>query len=363
MNVVYCNGDMFDNVRAQDPTIQRLKDAGHEVIYYDIAKDERTKNLWFIRHFQMYEEILDLANDADFLYFSCPIGYPEAFLYELKARPNFKAKIACNMMLREVNRSYARALALKDLIDMPQFGMMVFGSMLMDIKLPSNMEKAGIDKNKIMLINEPFNEKPELFQKITKEEARKKFNIEKDEMVLLNSGAWTYAKGADLFVEVLKYIPENIKVLFHKNSAVNGPSDPTIPKGLVEEAKKNHKNMIVIEEWMDKGQMPYFYIASDIILCPHRKLYEYSVSGVPNMAGLSKKPIVAPNFYFFSEIIKRFQIGVSYIPEDIKDMARAINFCFDNYDEIIRNAKFKESLKDYGNVYGGPINAMKKMGL
>lgn len=357
MKIIYCNGN-FDNIK--DPAILKLKNAGHEVIFYDLANDQKRKNLWYIRHFQMYEEILDLATNVDILYFSCPIGCPEVLIYDLKTRSNFKAKIVSNMMFREVNRSLSRAMAIRDLIDMPQFGMMVFGSMIIDnLKFPENLERVGIDTDKIMLMNEPFNEDPELFKKITRKEARDRFKIKEEELVLLNSGSWNYIKGADIFVEALKYIPSWIKVLLHKNRSTH--TDPTLKEGLIKEAKKIHSNIIIIEEWIEKGEMPYLYIASDVVVCPHRKLYEYSMSGIPNMAALAKKPIVAPDFYFFNEIIKRFKVGITYFPENPLDMALSIAHCFNNYDEIIKEAKFEESLTDYVDITDTPLKVLEKL--
>jgi len=357
MKIIYCNGDM-DN--GKDEAQDKLRAAGHEVIYYNITENERRENLWTIRHFQMYEEILDMAENADVLYFTCPINCPEVFLYNLKTRPNFKAKVISSMMFREVNRSLARAMSIKDLIDMPQFGLMVFSSMLPDSpKLPTNLEKVGIDRNKIMLISEPYNEDPQLFKEITRKVARNIFNIKQDEKVLLNSGSWNYIRGADLFAEAVKYIDPDIKILLHKNRSTH--TDPTLHEGLIEKAKKNHPNTIVIEAWIPRGQMAYFYIASDVVLCSHRKLYEYSVSGIPNMAALAKKPIVAPDFYYFNEIVNRFKTGILYEPENIEDMVKAIHHCFVNYEYMVERAEFEKSLANYIEATDRPLEILKRL--
>jgi glycosyltransferase involved in cell wall biosynthesis len=114
---------------------------------------------------------------------------------------------------------------------------------------------------------------------------------------------------------------------------------------------------------MESGQMAYFYVAGDVVLCPHRKLYEYSLSGVPNMAALAKKPMVVPDFYFFNEIIRRFKNGVIYEPENPESMAKAVVYCFENYDKIMTEAKFEESLTGYVDGTDTPLKILKKLGL
>jgi len=364
MKIVYFNGNLRPY---KDPAIEIMQKMGHEVIFHDISQDEAEKNRWHIRHFQMYEQLLDKAADADYLYFSCPIGCPEVFLAELKVRPNFKAKIVSVMMFRGINRSLARAQVLKELLDHPNFAKMIFGTMILDnFKWPENLIKVGFDTSKTMLVNEPFNEDPSLFNSISKADAKKAFGFDENDFVLLYSGSWSRIRGADLFVDCIKHLDKDIKVLIHKNIPPNPDKvniDPTLRLGVIEEAK-TYPNVKVVEEWTLEGEMYRYYKAADIVACSHRRLYEYSQSGIPNMAAMAKVPIVAPDFYYFSELINRYDIGMKYIPEDPVDMARVINMTKIYYNMIIGNARFEESLKNYQSIADiHPYRVLESLGI
>jgi glycosyltransferase involved in cell wall biosynthesis len=361
MKIVYCNGVLTPHY---DGAVDMLRSKGHEVIHFDLSADEDEKNRWLIRHFQIYENILNLAEDADLLYFSCPIGCPEVLLSELRVRPNFKAKIVSIMNFRGLDRSPARALVVKDLINHPSFFLMGFGTMIVDgFRFPSTME--GVDKDKIMLLNEPFNESRSIFASITKREAREKFGLLQDAFYVLQSGGWSKIKGADLFVKATKYLRDDVKILFHKSSAPDAPAmkqDPTMGLELWNDFKQN-SNATIIERWIPEGQMAYLYKASDLVVCAHRRYYTYSSSGVPNMAASAGIPIVAPNFYYFDEIVNRYKVGVLYEPENVEDMAAKILYAKDNYAQIMKEAQFEKSLENYHETLDIPSKVFKRLNL
>jgi glycosyltransferase involved in cell wall biosynthesis len=304
----------------------------------------------------MYERILNLCEkeNVNLLYFSCPIGCPEVFIYEMKARPNFPAKVISIFQFREMKRSFTRSLVMKDLIELPQVARIGISTMIVDnIILPETMRRAGITKDKIVFLNEPFNEPPEAFNSLTKSNCRNKLKIDPDEFVVLFSGSWNYIKGADIFVEALKYIDKDFRILIHKNREIE--TDPTLKTGLIDKALKEHPKIIIIEKWIPRGEMAPLYVASDVVACAHRRLYEYSLSGITGMASEAKRPVVVPDFYFFNEIVKRYKTGVTYIPEDPLDLALAINYTKNNYNNIMKEAKFEESIKDYFEITNTPL--------
>jgi glycosyltransferase involved in cell wall biosynthesis len=360
MKIVYFNGNL---VPFPDGAIEKLRKAGHEVIHYDLVTIPQNERMLFeIKHFQMYEGVLNLAEkeNADLIYFSCPLTCPEVFISDLKARPKLKAKIVAIFQFREVKRSLARSIVMKELVDMPQIAKIAFSTMMVDNPiLPPNLEKVDIDHNKLIFLNEPWNEPPEVFAKISKEDALAKFGLKMNEFVLLFSGSWNYIKGADIFVDCLEYIDPDIKVLLHKNRKDH--TDPTLPEGLINKAKKNHPNMIVIEDWIPQGEMAWLYKASNLVVCAHRKLYEFSLSGVPGMACEARIPIIAPDFYYFNDIINRYNLGVLYCPENPLSMDGAIQYARNNYEEIMKKAEFDRYLKPYFDITDTPLRIIESL--
>jgi glycosyltransferase involved in cell wall biosynthesis len=346
MKILYTNGAP----QIPDPAIEKLESMGHTILYYDKMIDGRIRNLIEIRHFQMYENILDLAeeNKVDIIYFGAPIGVPEYLLSELKIRPYMKAKIVAHSLLREVNRSLARSMVLSELVGMKQFGRLVITSFFAKDKiLPKNFLKAKFNMKKIILFDNPLLEKG-IGYDVSKEEARKCFGISEREFVCLLFGSWKYIKGVDIFVEALKFLPENISVIIQRHS-FNFSKDPSLPPDLDEKIKEYHPNTRIIEDYLSQEDYAKLCVASDIIVSSHRKMYEYSSTGIPCTSAFAKRLLIAPDFFPFNEIINRFRVGLTYEPEDPKDLARSIYSAYDYYDELIKKAKFEDSLKIYYN--------------
>jgi glycosyltransferase involved in cell wall biosynthesis len=331
--------------------INRFRSFGHEVIYYDFWNDSSEVNKIKTRHFQMYEGALNFSEkvNADLVLFEDNLGVPEYLLSELKIRPNYKHKIVFFMLLREVNKSLARATVIKELLNMSQIHKVITTTRLTgEIKLPDNLIKANIGDGikKFSFVVGPYSEVPESYD-ISKKEARTKFNLDSNEFILLYSGRWWYIRGADIFVEALKYIDKNIKVVIQYIPILTDLQEDTL-----EQAKKNHENTIFIKKFFEfggdqKGEIAPLFVASDLVIASHRKSYEYGESSVFQAAFYAKRPVVAPNFYFFNEIVKRYNAGVLYEAENPIAMADAINYCRKHYDEIISNVKFEEAVKGH----------------
>jgi glycosyltransferase involved in cell wall biosynthesis len=333
----------------------RLKQAGHEVEFYDCHIDKSEEFRFKNRHFQMYEKVLDYADEKEFdiLYLHDYLNVPEFLLAELKVRPHFSSKIVFSMQMREANRSLMRAQTIKELLDMPQIAhAMTFSMGLTDYPYPPRMVQVGTNFKKLKNLGEPFNEDPNF--NITKSQARAHFGIDQNAFIVLWSGRWVFSKGADLFIEASKYIDKDILIVAHQN-----PTEMDFNIKVFEELKQNHPNTKLIIDLFKKGDMKYVYSVADIAVCSHRRIYEYSQSGVPGMAALAGVPIVAPNFNYFSEIINRYRVGTLYEPENIEAMVEAIKYTRIHYDEIIKNAEFKRSVEGYINFEDIPLLAIE----
>jgi glycosyltransferase involved in cell wall biosynthesis len=333
-------------------TIQKIEELGHSVIIYNYKRNREVNYRFVNKHFQMYEDLLNFAEEieADLIYIQDYLAVPEFLLYELKTRPNYKPKILFAFQLREPNRSIARATALKDLIDMPQIARAITFNMSFGKKsLPYNIELAGVNLEKLKPIPEPFNENPEEFN-ITKEEARKKFNVPLNKFIVLHSGRWIYVKGSDIFANSIREINkwglgDDMVFLIHIN-----PVEKDLDRTIIEELKQEN-NVIIKEETLDKGQMSKLYLTSDLVVCGHRKVYEYSQSGIPIMAALAGSLIVSPNFSYFDDIINTYRTGTTYETENYEDLAEKILLTKTKYSDIIKLANFKDLIKTYIPYY------------
>lgn len=357
MKILYFSGNVTPGT---DLSLLNLLKTNHRIYIHNIQETRSEEFNFRTRHFQMYQRLLDRSEELniDLIYFCVPI-VPEYLLFELKTRPFFKPKIVFPLMLRGLDRSISRCLALKELVDRPEIFKIPTTVMITEnLKFPENMYKVDFDFSKLALIHETFSARTEDIESFnsTKEIAREYLHLKNKDFIVSISGSWAFTKGVDIFIEALKYINEDIAALIHKH---NYGVDAELPKDLLKSAKKNHRKTIILEQWLSPKVYPYLYLASDVIVCSHKKSYAYSESGIPGMAAKANKLLVAPDFYYFNELIDRFKIGVKYIPEDPLDMARAINYAKENYKSLTENARFDEMVKDYKKEEDVPTEMVK----
>jgi len=359
MKILFYTGSM-----EPDAAIYKLRERGYEVIQYDAGVDK--DEIWHSQNktFQMYERLFNKAEelDVDYLYFVPNIIIPY-FYYELKSRPTpfFKPKIIFQLAVRGFDRSYPRCLALKDLVNLPQVEkVMVLSMMGKDGKLPHDLVRTGINMNKIVFIPEPFCNETEdmsVFSRKTKEEAREFFGLDKDAFVATFTGTWNMIKGPDIFVDALKYIDENITILIHRHL---WGIDSALSADLIDKAFQYHKKTILVEKRLSREEYPLVIMASNAVVCSHRKSYAYTGSGIPELCFFAKTPIIAPDFYAFNALVNKYKIGVLYEAENSQSLGQAINYTKENYNEIMKVARFddaKEGIKSWTDT---PLLAFEK---
>jgi glycosyltransferase involved in cell wall biosynthesis len=326
----------------EDKAITKLENRGFKVVHYDAGVDKEENWHGANKTFQMYERLLNQTEGFDYLYFATNMQFAQ-FLYDLKTRPQMKTKIILLNTLRGMDRSYQKCLCFKELLDMPQVQRVVIHSMITeDFVWPENIIQADVNTDKIKLMPEPFDdiqENLEVFQTKSKEEARRHFWIPQDAYLVTWTGTWSQIRGPDIFVEALKYVKPDIKILIHRHFV---GFDESLPSNLIDIAFENHPNTILIERRLTREEYPAIYLASDVIVCTHRKSYAYAISGLPALAFKAKVPIVVPDIYTFNEVANRFGVGLVYEAENPKSLGETINRI---KETEMKDARFDDALK------------------
>jgi glycosyltransferase involved in cell wall biosynthesis len=84
--------------------------------------------------------------------------------------------------------------------------------------------------------------------------------------------------------------------------------------------------------------------STDAVVLPYRKSYCCLSSGVLINSVQAFKPVIVPDIYPFNEIIKKYKIGLKFKVEDVKNLAKSINYLH----KLIQEKKFKnENFKKY----------------
>lgn len=351
MKICVFTANEFMNHKTFREMSEFWKKWGHEVDQYNLADYPNEDYLFKIRHYQMYEGFLNYAEktNPDLVWFDNLLTVPEYLLAELEVRPDFKPKIEFMFSFRESYKSKARANVLRTLIEKSQIKFIILESFIgKDIIPPTNwiklgqeeLIKTGMEKTwrKMKIIYDRVNEEPSELKR-DKKISRQKYGLPLDKFIILYFGRMTHSKGIDLLVKAMDQL-DNDYLLFVKSKPVYLDFDFNVEKEL-----KGKKNIIFLEEHTEQKDLGYVFSACDISAIPYRWTYTYGSSGIPMQAAMAHRPILSPSFYPFNYFMRKFKLGTMCELENIDSLVEAIKEAKNNYDKIIKNAKFDEYVK------------------
>ncbi len=157
-------------------------------------------------------------------------------------------------------------------------------------------------------------------EKISKEEARKKLNINPDDKVLLFFGFIRKYKGLDILLESMKILKQhpsaqNIKLLIagefyeDERNYTQLLNDPEI---------KN--NLIVHTKFIEDSMVKYYICAADCVVQPYRNATQ---SGVTPLAYHFEKPMIVTNVGGLPSLVPDKKVGLIAEP-NANDIAKKI---------------------------------------
>lgn len=289
-------------------------------------------------HYQVYENFLNFCEleNVDIALFMEELVNAGVLLAELKARPYFKPKIVFHSNLREPHRSKARMMVFKELLEMKQVKKAFFYSLIGKYAVPpDNWIAINPDRNKYEMIGEPnvTSQYKELIEDVKNDDNRALFNLPHDKKIGLFFGRNVPTKGIDLLIKSLDHLDPNIHI-FIVTHDLSGQTDNNI-----EEIRKQ-SNVTLLHEVVPEELVARIFSASDFVILPYKKQYEYGGSGVIKIAVAAKIPVVVSNIYPFNEAVSLFSLGEAYGTGSEIALARAINLVAKNNVEFINNAKF-----------------------
>ena len=145
------------------------------------------------------------------------------------------------------------------------------------------IKKFGGEDKKI--INIPNGMSSGFFKKIKNNNFKKKNKINEKNKIVLFFGRLNVTKGPDKLVEIAKLVlKQRDDVIF----IIRGPDEGM--KKIIQEAVKNEKNIILMPETRDKGEIIKMYQSADIFVIPSFReglpltLFEAMASGLPIVA-------------------------------------------------------------------------------
>jgi glycosyltransferase involved in cell wall biosynthesis len=290
----------------------------------------------------MYSNSLDYAEkiEADILFFDNLLNVPEYLLAELEVRPNFKPKIVFLFAYRESYKAKSRAKVLSKLVHMPQvkFGL-IESALGKEIIPPKNANIYGLGTEKCKFIFDRINEDPKEFKE-NKRTARIMYQLPQDKFILLFFGRLTFSKGIDVLAKAMEKLGDEVLLFITaRSSFLDFDFDPHA-------VFDKMPNVKFTDGLVENNQLGFVYSACDAAVIPYRWTYTYGTSGIPFQAAMAERPFISPDIYPIDAFTKKFNLGPTFIRENVDSLVEAIRYTKNNYSNIIKNARFEDFLKD-----------------
>jgi len=197
----------------------------------------------------------------------------------------------------------------------------------------------NVNPDKISVIRHGMNNKV-LYRGLTKEEATRDFNIEKNQKVILFFGNIDYYKGLDILIDSINYLNNDRKkdiVLLIAGNYKSHDYYDLIRKMLNE---SEYKNQIIAHiKFIADEDIEKYFLASDCIILPYRDIYQ---SGVLFMAYNFGLPAIATRVGNFENDILDGKTGILTDSVDAVALAKSIEKYFDSdiYKNLSESRKF-----------------------
>lgn len=157
---------------------------------------------------------------------------------------------------------------------------------------------------------------------ITKSEARIKLGLPKEKKILLFLGGTRYEKGLDILINALNKIQNQFYLVI-------AGKEEYFSKSFIEETVKTFKNSFFLDlRSLSNNEFGCYVDAADCVIIPYRKIFD-GASGPMAEAIWRRKPVIGPSHGSLNYIIGKYKVGLTFISEDVDDLARVINNYFE----------------------------------
>ncbi len=172
-------------------------------------------------------------------------------------------------------------------------------------------------------------------EKVSKEEARKKLNLDQNDKIILFFGLIRKYKGLDILLEAMA----NEKIKNAKIKLVVAGEFYEDKQPYLDIIKKHRleNNIIFHSEFIPNEEVRYYFCASDLVAQTYRNATN---SGVTMVGYFYEKPMLVTDVGGLSELVPHKKIGYT-VPID----TAKISECILDYFENNREKEFTENLK------------------
>lgn len=148
--------------------------------------------------------------------------------------------------------------------------------------------------------------------------ARRELNIPSDKKMLLHFGLASPGKGTTFLLKALQGVPEVFELYIVGKSGVC--PDENL-ESLVSCAWREHVHFVC--RYVSEKERIAYYSACDAVVLPYRLGFTGSSGGMRD-SFVFGKAILASDQYLMGEMVRKYDLGLLFKPEDVEDLRRAL---------------------------------------
>ena len=193
-------------------------------------------------------------------------------------------------------------------------------------------------------------------QIITKPEARKFFGLTQEQNIILFFGAIKEYKGLDILLNSLSFASDKINNLTLLIAGMPDPIELKFEyKNIISDLPKEI-NVIFHDKFIPNVDVEKYFIASDVVLLPYRRI---SHSGVLHLAYSFGRPVIATNVGDFEETIDEGKSGFVLASNSPENLAEKIIQAFSNRPKLEEMGRYARHLSETKYTWEKSAELMK----
>ena len=189
------------------------------------------------------------------------------------------------------------------------------------------IDKFCVREEKIRYI--PHGHYMEYAEVVSKEDSLQYLNLPKGKKIVLFFGQIKKVKGVDVLINAMKMVSEKHEDAYCIIAGKVWKDDFSLYSKQILELQLEEYIRTDIRYISDK-EIKYYFNAADVVALPYLQIYQ---SGVVLLGVAYKKPIVATTEGEFKSLFRNHETGILVQAGSAKELADAIIWYFDNYDE------------------------------
>jgi len=191
---------------------------------------------------------------------------------------------------------------------------------------------------------------------VTKSVARKFFNLSQEHNVILFFGAIKEYKGLDILLNSLSRASEKVNNLTLIIAGMPDPLELKLKyKDIIAKLPKE-TNVIFHDEFIADAEVEKYFIASDVVALPYRRI---SHSGVLHLAYSFGRPVIATNVGDFEEIIEEGKSGFVLSSNNPESLSEKIIQAFSDRLSLEKMGKYSRHLSETKYSWKNSAELMK----